>query len=441
MRKPIIGVTVGTPISLKKIKKEIDPIVASQHTHYIKELWGSLHDSTTAYSKDVPAKAAPYAKINKIGGMTYKDGDTLKSAPVTEVESVGANLLDSRKISKSNINGISIEYLKDEDCFLINGTATHTGMRSHTAVNIPLKKHTLYRTTNSYVSGTVTRPTSGNGYALTYIGYNNPDTTNPNWFSCDLNMSDSGWSGNNYNATTLTHFWFYIDAGVSFNNYKVRVMIYEGDALLPYRPFTRNTLPIPEAVRPKNGINENVYDYIEWCEDGTRKSYKRLGVVDLGTLNWNRSSSGRSFNAQLKDAVDMACGGGGVCSKYDVRYSNDNKSLYTTKITSEVSCVVVDSDYTDAAAFKAAMSGVMLYYELAEPIITDISDILSADNFIGVEGGGTLTFKNEYEFAVPSEVVTDIEVASGVLSDGKAALQIGETTITEEKLKALLALV
>ena len=54
-------------------------------------------DASVAYVKDVPANALPYAEIKKIGGMTYKDGNTLKSAKVTEVESLGANLFDIRQ--------------------------------------------------------------------------------------------------------------------------------------------------------------------------------------------------------------------------------------------------------------------------------------------------------------------------------------------------------
>ena len=53
---------------------------------------------------------------------------------------------------------------------------------------------------------------------------------------------------------------------------------------------------------------------------------------------------------------------------------------------------------------------VIIYYELAEPIVTDISDIIG-DTFqepINVESGGTLTFKNSsgdgYQVAVPSDV-------------------------------------
>lgn len=69
---------------------------------------------------------------------------------------------------------------------------------------------------------------------------------------------------------------------------------------------------------------------------------------------------------------------------------------------------VLDTAYTDAAAFKQAMQGVMLYYELETPIVTDISDLL-ADDFLRnltVEAGGSITFKNSndsYRIPVPSE--------------------------------------
>jgi hypothetical protein len=43
-------------------------------------------------------------------------------------------------------------------------------------------------------------------------------------------------------------------------------------------------------------------------------------------------------------------------------------------------------------------------YILGTPEVTDISDILPADNYIEVEGGGTLTFVNEHSQAVPSAV-------------------------------------
>jgi len=68
----------------------------------------------------------------------------------------------------------------------------------------------------------------------------------------------------------------------------------------------------------------------------------------------------------------------------------------------------IDSAYTDAAAFKQAMSGVMLYYELESPIVTDISTLIDDDFLrnLTVEAGGSVAFKNSndnYHIPVPSE--------------------------------------
>ena len=45
---------------------------------------------------------------------------------------------------------------------------------------------------------------------------------------------------------------------------------------------------------------------------------------------------------------------------------------------SSTEIIIVDSSYTDVVTFKAAMQGVMLYYELAEPIMTELD---KADQF------------------------------------------------------------
>lgn len=49
-------------------------------------LFNYQEDNTTAYSKTVPPKALPYARLNKVGGMTYKANNALKD---TKVKSVG----------------------------------------------------------------------------------------------------------------------------------------------------------------------------------------------------------------------------------------------------------------------------------------------------------------------------------------------------------------
>ena len=68
---------------------------------------------------------------------------------------------------------------------------------------------------------------------------------------------------------------------------------------------------------------------------------------------------------------------------------------------------VKDLDYTDATAFKAAMSGVMLYYELAEEIVTAITIPTELSDWLTVETGGSITFHNADEgkrLLIPSKL-------------------------------------
>lgn len=81
----------------------------------------------------------------------------------------------------------------------------------------------------------------------------------------------------------------------------------------------------------------------------------------------------------------------------------------TTNASVDGYVYVNDTSYTDATAFKQAMQGVILYYELATPIVTDISSLIPDDFLrnIEVEAGGSITFKNSndnsYRIPVPSE--------------------------------------
>lgn len=302
----------------------------------------------------------------------------LRSAPTEKVESVGVNLFDKSKVDPTYC------------------TPTETGFKfaNNNQQGAPTTLGKLKEIVPHVKAGdTITMECSVvNGSPIMYLSGSKRDVYRLNPITIlEADLNDN--------------VFVYGNAGVvcQYNE----VSFCRGATAQPYRPYTRNTLPIPEAVRPAHGINENVYDYIEWCEDGTSKSYKRVGKVDLGALKWNVTSGYESrFNAIITNAPDIKGATSNViCSKYS---SGGDKKLFIY----ESRIYVDDADYTDVTAFKNAMSGVMLYYELATPEVTDISDILPADNYIGVEGGGTLTFKNQYEFDVPSEVTYQIKEAT-----------------------------
>jgi hypothetical protein len=170
---------------------------------------------------------------------------------------------------------------------------------------------------------------------------------------------------------------------------------------------------MPESVQALDGygegINADCYNYIDWEK---KQFVKRVGVVDMGTLDWSmRESNNRyifstiSLN-DIKPCENFDSPINAICVPYRAVSPSkdwvDKDMSYNTVGAKRID--VVDNAYTAASTFKAAMSGVMLYYELAEPIITDISDILPIDNYIGVEGGGTITAVNEHGLAAPVEI-------------------------------------
>ena len=94
-----------------------------------------------------------------------------------------------------------------------------------------------------------------------------------------------------------------------------------------------------------------------------------------------------------------------ITTKYYVNYRHTQGSIYGYG----KSLIICDTNYTDAAAFKTAMNGVMLYYELETPIITDITEDMLEP--FAVEGGGTLTFTNAAQLPVPSSVEYIVSLA------------------------------
>ena len=143
--------------------------------------------------------------------------------------------------------------------------------------------------------------------------------------------------------------------------------------------------------------------------------------MDLGTLDWKintTSSVGNHFYGSVKHFNFKYLGAFGttvynvLCSKYRTVARSSNVFVDKTITVDGVAVVsqiqVKDTAYTDATAFKQAMQGVILYYELETPIVTDISSLIPDDFLrnLTVEAGGSVTFKggnDDYRIPVPSE--------------------------------------
>lgn len=154
-----------------------------------------------------------------------------------------------------------------------------------------------------------------------------------------------------------------------------------------YEPYQKRTYPLDSSLTlrgiPKltdsNGSGEVLsiidtinlhYDGDRYLPDGTVQ--RMYGVVDLGTLTWTyepgANSSLNFFQCQPNPLIKNGTTNL-ICTKYPigtVNYaSGDDHAIMATTTGNIVR--VRDTSYTDAAAFKTAMSGVYLVYELATP--------------------------------------------------------------------------
>lgn len=183
--------------------------------------------------------------------------------------------------------------------------------------------------------------------------------------------------------------------------------------------YKKESYPLPQLDLKSAG---SVYDEIDF---ENKKHIQRVQRVDLGTLNWTVQTGApfNCFRATLQ-GVNSSSYPEILCERYETQnvvYSDTSRRDKT--ISGRINydrIYVLDSSYSDAMIFKAAMSGVYLYYELAEPIETDISALLD-DSFesIEVEGGGTIEFKQsgDYRLPVPNReeyIVSVAEAGGGV---------------------------
>lgn len=194
------------------------------------------------------------------------------------------------------------------------------------------------------------------------------------------------------------------------------IQIELGDTPTAYAPFHRNVYQIPEVIKALPGYGWSAGTARNYVDYENKKYYQCVGSVDLGTLTWTAGES-VSFKthhlAGQKLTKSYSIAPNFICPKYSTKTQNESwgkTSITGISATSNVNgyIYVNDTSYTDATAFKQAMQGVILYYELANPIVTDISTMLTDDFLrnLTVEAGGSITFKggnDDYRIPVPSE--------------------------------------
>ena len=309
-------------------------------------------------------------KVN--GYLPYNVGTT-NNLKVTEIKSVGVNL-----IPNTWLNG-----------YWFN---TNTGENVTLSDYKKRKISDFIKVTNGdYYLGVFNDniPTTGE-YDIWYVTYDN----NKNFLGTFLAAPNKVISLNNVS---------YVRIGIISLSYD-GILNISNDAINgTYYPYKETILKLPS-------VDLQTFDTLDL---ENKKHYENSYLVDLGTLNWAYTSTEGQLRFTSTDLIDLikkpnenTILGNIICSKYATdTYVNiyNNVTDKTIAININGAIGIYDTAYTDVTTFKQAISGVMLYYELATPIETDIT---IDEPFIEVEPNGTIDFG----VSVPSKVTFNTEV-------------------------------
>ena len=219
----------------------------------------------------------------------------------------------------------------------------------------------------------------------------------------------------------------------------------DGDTVegFAYEPYKEDVRELPSAIKEvfPNGMMSAGTAHDVAYNDLNKEvgvTEKRIGVVDLGTLNWGMISTSDGnvlFRSTLKDRADAVSDLlSALCSKYIVVKQSKRTDKTISGAGSSV-VDVIDSAYTDAASFKAAMAGVMLYYELAEPIVTEHQEPFNLDYQV-TNGGQEQAMATEPTSAFKAEIAYGFNASAKIKEN---ANEIAQLKATIAQLQAALA--
>jgi hypothetical protein len=359
----------------------------------------------------------------------------LHSTPVTAVESVGKNLAYSRGWSTRDIkNG-------DEELSLSNPYGTTISATKGEVISVT---QTAYSSTilHNYTNGYITFPlaehlTDGAKYNLSFdltiksnpleaaiitLICNGEKVMQPGGYAIEntLNKKQRVFAPFTYTKREDYPNAHYIEIrcmGMSFDI--GNMMITREDVTdTTYTPCgVVDTFAIPAEVQALEGygkgISANYNNHIEFTEDGKAKYHRELFefVFDKSMQMSADFISGQSTYrfwinranfTEHRFAANVPTADISLCDRLSPVRSSEDMVGYA--LDTVYDSIAIKSPYSTVAETKEWLHGTKFLLVKAEPEVTDISDMISSDTYIKVEGGGTLTFVNEQGHDVPNKV-------------------------------------
>lgn len=385
----------------KELKRRVDALysIGQGITHQFET------DSETAYVKTVPT-GGKLMSIKSVGGRSITFNQMYKN-----FDYVSGGTLNCKPIFKSHKYLLRVDYSVSEN----------------TKVYLYFRDAKYTAETNRQITKDVAAGSGKISWITSPLG----EHSNGGDFGVFRMVTDSDGSQKLDTSPFSNHEIF--DLTTMFGSGNEPVSVEEFEKIFPadYYPYNAGEIvsagvtevavgdtacPIPEAIKALPGYGWSAGTAKNYVDYENKRYVQCVGSVDLGTLSWRVGNSVSFETFQLtgqKLTKNYDIAPNILCSKYPTKTQNElwgktNVTGITTNANVDGCVHLNDTTYTDAAAFQQAMQGVMLYYELANPIITDISTLIDDDFLqnLTVEAGGSVTFKNSndnYRIPVPSE--------------------------------------
>lgn len=356
-------------------------------------------DTDTAYQKAVPT-GAKLMSVKSIGGHSEVIDGEIVSAGTESIMQQGKNLFDytDKTYHGANVNKVE------------NGVI-YTKQLLTTILNIP----TIVG--NKYTLSLKTKSISTSQGILRWSLQKGKNTAYADDSSLIKKVVGTVANTEYQETVTFTATTDFVSlCGLASMFYDVQLE--NGDTATNYSPFYQTAYQIPEAIRNLPGYGWSAGTAKNYVDYENKKYVQCVNSVDLGTLEWSYRPEQQRFYAIADSITGKFSESFGIVpniivAKYDavcfndITTKTDNMKVSAVKTTNDY-ITIRNTAYTDATTFKQAMQGVILHYELANPIITDISALIPDDFLrnVEVEAGGSVTFKNSndsYLIPVPSE--------------------------------------
>jgi hypothetical protein len=215
---------------------------------------------------------------------------------------------------------------------------------------------------------------------------------------------------------------------------------YRNGEYQPYMQFIRDIDPRIREAFP-NGMRSagSAYDEVRWnAKKETWEAVKRIGVVKFKDLSWGANETNAQFYGKIVDINSTATWGavGMLCKDYSYVKARVHSSEINQKLSNYNGYVyVADSTFANLSGFLASRGETDLYYELAEPIVTELGNDINLDYEVW-DFGTEQMLSSEPSAPIKASIVYGFNAVDSVRT---AQLEIAELKSQIAQMQTLMA--